>query len=242
MNDGQGGKQRSPHAWAVLATIGLLSSVVVETVVVVLTLLAMHFVADWEARADRGDPIGLLLAVGVGGGFVLGIIASIVSAISFLVWLFRAVRFAHSQGWAPNSSPFGAIVCWFIPVVCWIRPYNVVRSLYRVSTRGNPGSDVDWIARWPRIFPLWWFSWLATIALRKFSSIELWDGPPVLAVGWVDWTELACSTVAASCATTILWSIQRAQTAVATEDPVRHFRPPANPSAADLDEDVDEDG
>ena len=46
MNDGQGEKPRSPHAWAVLATIGLLSSVVVQTIVAVYNHGVFHVQAD----------------------------------------------------------------------------------------------------------------------------------------------------------------------------------------------------
>ena len=134
MSETEGHDPRPAGGWAVVTIIGLFSGVTVEAGVLALEAFATHVVPDWELLADNGDGVGIGMMLAFAWGSILGIGASVLTALAFLTWLFRAVRFARSRGIRPNSTPVGAVACWFIPFVNLVRPYDVVRTLYRVST------------------------------------------------------------------------------------------------------------
>jgi len=242
MNDGGEQEGRSNRTWAVLATVGMVSGVVIEGVLVAIEILALFFVPDWELRVGRGEVTGLIFAFTFGWSTVLNLIASLLGIVASLVWLRRAVRFAHAHGTRPSATPAGAVLCWFIPILNLVRPYTVVRSLYRVSRATEPSARHDWVSRWPWILPVWWWAWIATVVLRKiaFGSISA-SAPVIDSIPWTDIAELVSSMVAASCAAAIVWAIQGGQEALAAAGGnTPEFVPPERASERDDDED-DED-
>jgi hypothetical protein len=223
-----------PRGWAVLAIIGMFSRMVILLLVLAATALASSAVPNWEQRANDGDLVGGLVALGVGGGALLALAAMVLAAACFLIWLHRAVRVARAYALVPPSStPLGAVVCWFIPLVNLVKPYDVVQSLYRASIDPDRAPDGDWVRRWPRLFPIWWSSYLGAMILtnlffRSWSDSNL--AHPSIGLGIV---AVMLGLVAAACATAIVWTIQVNQEALvaaaAREQAAqsRQFQPPA---------------
>jgi hypothetical protein len=178
------------------------------------------------------------VALGFGWSVCLYILTWALTAGVFLVWLFRAVTFARSRGLRPNSTPVGAIVCWFIYFVSFVRPYNVVRSLYRVSRTVDVGRR-DGVRRWPGIFPLWWWSWLGNLVIKEL----VWSRDATSARRiWMQVAGFLCATVAACCATAIIWAVQGAQDALAAAQGVMpEFVPPASVMAPEREDDNADD-
>ena len=96
-------------------------------------------------------------------------IASVISAITFIMWFRRAYynlhqrvnSLAHSEGWAAG--------CWFVPIVNLYRPYQIMKELYvetknffsrkGLSEKINYTTDyVGW----------WWALWIITNIIGNF--------------------------------------------------------------------------
>jgi len=93
---------------------------------------------------------------------VLDLIALGLTAILLITWLYRISKDLHEK--RPGHvqySPGWAIGGWFIPFLSLVRPYQVVRDLWRSSDangwRGDPASLVG----------LWW----ATFLIANFTSL-----------------------------------------------------------------------
>lgn len=91
---------------------------------------------------------------------ILYLLASIVSAITFIQWFRRAYfnlhlhvdYLLHPEGWAAGS--------WFVPIVSFYRPYQIMKELYEESIellekRGIriPDISVSYIS-------IWWAFWI----------------------------------------------------------------------------------
>jgi hypothetical protein len=62
------------------------------------------------------------------------------------MWLHRAYRNLRALGHLTDTTPGWAVGYWFIPFVCLVRPYNVVKELWEKSdAQGyNSSSIVGW--------------------------------------------------------------------------------------------------
>ena len=243
-----GAPPRPARAWAIAATIGLGASLTSEILVLAFRVMLRERVI-WAHHVLHGDgltvpPAKVLALAGnvplvFAWSLYLHILTSALTAVVFLFWLFRAIEVARSRGLRPNSTPFGAVVCWFIPPVSFVRPYNVVRSLYRVSRKAGSVVRADWVRHWPWILPVWWWSWLGNLGLKYLA----WSGDlTVTRRIWMEAASFGCATVSAACAGCIVWAIQSSQNALMVgHRPSPEFVPPAA-FAIPSPEDDDADG
>jgi hypothetical protein len=101
---------------------------------------------------------------------ILHVIAIIVSGITFILWFRRAYynlhqkssRLSFSEGWAAGS--------WFVPILCWFRPYQIMKELC-VETKNllskngfsEQPNDAEGYLGW------WWALWLTTGFIGYFN-------------------------------------------------------------------------
>jgi hypothetical protein len=102
--------------------------------------------------------------------FVIGAIDITVfyaSLIPFLTWIYRANSNARSLGASGMEFTPGWSVGWFfVPLANLVKPYQVMRELWRTSS--NPG---DWKGEpVPAKIGAWWGAWWAVFLLSSFES------------------------------------------------------------------------
>jgi hypothetical protein len=113
-----------------------------------------------EAEKSLGDVNNLTGLVGVA------------TAIVFLLWIYRASRNLHSLGaLGQRFSPGWAVGWWFIPIMFFFRPYQVMVEIWKGSTpRATREATFDWKAESvSTLLPWWWACWIA-----QFFAAFVW--------------------------------------------------------------------
>jgi hypothetical protein len=78
----------------------------------------------------------------------------LVAVIFFLVWTFRIVKNAHLISYHPlRFGPGWAVGFYFIPILCFFRPYQALSEAHRASK--NPG---DWESVTGSYLLGWWWA------------------------------------------------------------------------------------
>jgi len=90
-------------------------------------------------------------------------VALLSTIITFLWWLYVALRNLVRWGLRPRWSPGWAIACWFIPVADLVLPLLVVREAARRSGSGRGGTV---------LVAVWWVVFLAGEGLGDFSRLD----------------------------------------------------------------------
>lgn len=89
----------------------------------------------------------------------------LVTAIPFLKWQYRANVNCRGFGAELTYSPGWTVGYYFIPIICWIRPYQVMSQIWRASD--NP-SDFE-AAETPKFLNTWWTLWVISSILGNVS-------------------------------------------------------------------------
>jgi hypothetical protein len=147
---------------AALVALGLVAAV--DAAAIVVDVWAASVVSGWiddpeTARVEQGDQIDALTR-----GLGLAHMALYVAvAVVLITWLYRVyvsdrvdpAELRHSSGWV--------IGAWFVPILSWWRPLQVVRDLWWSATpapqrgRGAAGRrSIPWLMVW------WWAAWIVT--------------------------------------------------------------------------------
>lgn len=141
-----------------------------------ITMMGMTIAVNIAAVATRVMQVNLLNTVLDGGSIsldtaersdmiyrgviLLWIIVSVITAIAFLMWFYRArknLQYFDVPG--PLYSPVWAVIGFFIPVFNLIRPYQVAKEIWKSSGRledtnvNNAGGDDEPVSV---IVKLWW--------------------------------------------------------------------------------------
>jgi Domain of unknown function (DUF4328) len=110
-------------------------------------------------------------------------IALLSTIITFLWWLYVALRNLQRWGLRPRWGPGWAIGSWLIPVVDLVLPMLVVREAARRSGSGRGGST---------LVVVWWVVFLVGEGLADFSDLD----PLVIVPLYVAAAALAIAVVA----------------------------------------------
>ena len=94
------------------------------------------------------------------------LVATLVTAVVFLVWFHRAYGNLHIRGGVPRTTPGRATVSWFIPLGNLYLPYRAAQEIRVLS--GEPTSS--WV-----VFG-WWAGWLLSALLGRLSAMALDEG------------------------------------------------------------------
>jgi hypothetical protein len=101
------------------------------------------------------------------------LVAFVLSTITFVLWFSLAYRNMLAMGAAnPRYGPRWAVWSWFIPILNFFRPKQVMNDIWRGSDpRLQPG-DESWQDRsYPALLNWWWGAWLISgIVLRMGST------------------------------------------------------------------------
>lgn len=103
----------------------------------------------------------------------LGIVA--VTAVAFLVWVYRASANAHALGFANlKFRPGWAVGWWFVPIANLIQVPRVMLELYRVALAGDPAARRGHVGGAPVI--VWWLLILFANGADRYGAGRIGSG------------------------------------------------------------------
>ncbi len=158
---------RSPRTRAIWTSVLLVATVIVDAANLQMTAEVLDLKQRYEAGAltllsqlaeaetNLNDMTSFLLLVFVA------------TAIAFLLWVYRASRNLRSLGAAGQRfSPGWAVRWWFVPVMFFFRPYQVMAEIWKGSAaRASGEATFDWKTESvSALLPWWWGLWIAQYA------------------------------------------------------------------------------
>ena len=126
-------------------------------------------------NSDRLVSLAALIHLGV---FVL-------AAVTFLMWLYRAVANNHALGaYELRFTPGWAVGWWFVPFANLVRPLQIIAEAWRAADPSASRSTVETRSRLrtPAIVIAWWLLYLIGNVIALF---ERWtSGDPLTRTPW----------------------------------------------------------
>ena len=139
-------------------------------------VLAAALAVAIVVRLDDGTPITFTItgqafevSAGLGVYWQVASLVSIFTYASWLSWQYRVHTNAVVIG--PDkvpTSPAWGVLCWFVPFVNLVKPFQVVREIQRASSIGRVRTG-RWIA-W-----LWWACWIAATLVVSFAFVRFFS-------------------------------------------------------------------
>jgi hypothetical protein len=120
-------------------------------------------------------------------------LVELVTAVPFLVWLYRSMRNAPEVGAATTAySPRKAVIVWFVPFVNFVLPYRIVGDLH--GRLASP--DTSRAGR--RLVRTWWIFWLTGAGLVAATRLTANPGDDffLIALSWTAYFVAAVLAVA----------------------------------------------
>ena len=103
----------------------------------------------------------------------LGILA--VTAVLFLVWIYRASANAHALGFTDlKFRPGWAVGWWFVPIANLIQAPRTMLELYRVALAGEPAGPRSHIGSAPVL--VWWLLILSANGADRYGTRRIGSG------------------------------------------------------------------
>lgn len=142
-----------------------------------------------ERQAIREDISGGSLQIIITILYMLKFITIAALLIISLMWLYRVHKNLTALGASElRFSPGCAIASWFIPIVNFYQPYQVVKEIWKASDPSvNPSSNLSWQkAPTSLILGWWWGFWLTSAIVGQasmFSNKKTSDS--VYTMSWV---------------------------------------------------------
>lgn len=96
-------------------------------------------------------------------------IVNVISAVTFIMWFRRAYfnlhlrinNLSHTEGWAAG--------CWFVPIICLYRPYQIMKELYQDSKLLLMQHESDGVENFNTQFlGTWWTMWIINNFIGQF--------------------------------------------------------------------------
>ena len=179
----------------------------------------------------------------------LGSVLSLVAAGFFIAWTYRAYdNLARTSVAELRYEANWAIAAWFIPVVWWIRPKQILNDVWRAGEPGAEVSDASWQAR--SVSPVlhwWWAVWVASALIGIAAAVVGFDEDGMLG-GRADYEReqeaatiaapgMLCTLAAAVLAVMVIRRItdreERLREAVLAAPPAAETPPPDDPTPAE---------
>jgi hypothetical protein len=226
---------RSGRALAWVASCGVSLSVLASVALSAIEAKVLLYpdLLDQIGHEDTGVVVLSLVLV---WAVIALFFATLFGTVSFLVWFYRAADNARVIGQRRLlTTPWTAVLWWFVPLANLVRPYRAVKAVYWASETRSTNLTGDLVARSPGIFPLWWGTWLVSAWLQNISArLSLADGLGAGAM-WAGIVALPFTFVSALCIIAVIWSIESRQEHLAL------FGRAEWPSDEDQDQDHEDD-
>ena len=227
---------RSGRALAWVASCGISLSVLAAAAMSAIRATKLFFHPELLEQLRHDRAAAVLLSLALVWANLAFLLTSLLGMVSFLVWFYRATENTRAIGQRRlRTTPWTAVLWWFVPFANLVRPYRAVRAVYWASETRTTNLVGDLVARAPAIFPLWWGTWLVSSWLQNLSArLSLADRLSKTAM-WLGVVALPLTFVSGLCVIAIIWSIDSRQ------EHLSLFGPAEWPSDEHQDEDEDED-
>lgn len=163
---------------AKLAIASLLIGIVIDAVAVYLfasylSLINRFFSDDQTAPALLRATEGRLMIIGG-----VGLLVSLITVVTFLIWMYQAHRNLPATG-AHNLeySPGWAIGGFFVPILNLLRPFQVMREIWKASDPDQESVEGDYwkYSDTTPALGFWWFACLGAGFISIVSFIMAWS-------------------------------------------------------------------
>jgi hypothetical protein len=125
----------------------------------------------------------------------------VMTAIFFCMWMYRAHANLRALGALGTDYTSGwAAGAWFVPFLNLVRPYRIMKEIYRGSDPAHLGaSDLAWkLTDTPKSIDWWWAAWIISNFVSRISSRMERQGPDVqYAALYVDLANIPITIIAA---------------------------------------------
>ena len=140
-------------------------------------------------------------------------VVGVATAIVFFSWIYRASRNLHSLGaLGQRFSPRWAVGWWFVPIMFFFRPYQVMVEIWKGSTpRASRGATSYWKTEpVSALLPWWWASWIAQFPIALFTGITEESAGTISALRFTLFAD-ALTTCSAVLAIAVVWQTTQHQ-------------------------------
>lgn len=143
---------------------------------------------------------------------VLWQVVRIVAVVCFCMFMVRANRNARSFGSPMSIRPGWAAGFFFVPIVCWWKPYQAMKEIWQGSDPDPNTHSFSVVV--PSLIGWWWALWVVhTVGSRLISpAFKTVKGPAAFIKGsWVDVVMSGVSIAAALLAIAVVRAVARRQ-------------------------------
>lgn len=161
------GEYRPATTLAKYTTVLLYVVLGINVAMIVLSI-AFFFVPDPRALGNDGSAYRLVSGAS-GLVWMIGTMVRLGLVVVFLMWFFRCYKNLPAlDGRSPRFSPAWAVICWFVPFINFIKPYQAMRDLWNESDPDNLPDDELFRVEAPTspVVIRWWgtfvFAWIVS--------------------------------------------------------------------------------
>ncbi len=201
----------------------LFIGLIVGTAITLLDVMCALTIPTWNDpnAAPSSDFEVTAINLALAGG-LLYIVVFVVTIVLFCIWIHRANRNARALGAQGMAfTPGWCVGWWFVPFLNLFKPYQAVKELYLASD--SKGGPEGWqAAAAPRVFALWWSTWIiANLASNAELRLGIRDDPQLVeASSWFGAVGTVFSIPSCFAVVWIIKAIERRQLVTAGWDDI----------------------
>jgi hypothetical protein len=171
---------QSARTWGIVACVGLSINLVASLTLLGILIGQLFFpsLAEDAYRRSWLEPLYMALFSAMNS-------SRFATAIPFLGWEYRAYRNLTALGHQKLQAKYAwVVVCWFVPIMNWFCPHQVMDELYQRS-HSDCDSSAE-LATSPMSVNIWWGAWLVAAFIGLWQRFLL--GPAETAAAmWLDY-------------------------------------------------------
>ena len=160
-------------------TVGLLIAYIILSVLtlIILSLFPIDYPESYYENLGSSETL-----IGIIGAFALilmgfgVVVIQIILTVFFIMWFRRAYANLHRLGLKYLNSTEGmAAGCWFIPIINFYLPYNIMKETWQRTTRLVKDMNIELPANTTDIAIVgwWWSLWIGSRVVAIFTGNSL---------------------------------------------------------------------
>ena len=165
---------RSLGTRANLTTVLLVIFALITLVTILLTASEIDLLQSLNEGQNISEAEILSIREGLEGMSYIYWVSLVISSIAFLFWIYRASKNLSSLNWSNQEfSPKWAIIWWFVPIMWFFRPYQLMKEIWNGSDPAHVSSSDDpiGISTSYSLLKWWWTTWIVSFFLVDFNDV-----------------------------------------------------------------------